>query len=36
MPLNSGTLGLDGEDLEKHDFKYVICQECDEADSNGA
>lgn len=39
MPLNSGTLGLDEEDLEEHNFEYVICQECDEAEnvsSNGA
>ncbi len=39
MPLNSGALGLDDEDLEEHDFEYVICQDCDEAEnvsSNGA
>ena len=29
MPLNSGALGLSSEDLEDHDFEYVICQECD-------
>jgi hypothetical protein len=29
MPVNSGELSLSTEDLEEHDFEYVICQDCD-------
>lgn len=30
IPLNTGDLGLSKEDLEDHDFEYVICQDCNE------
>tara|TARA_R100001463_G_scaffold132823_1_gene193773 strand:+ start:669 stop:869 length:201 start_codon:yes stop_codon:yes gene_type:complete len=36
IPLNTSTLGLDEKDLEEHDFEYVICQECDEAEKNSS
>ena len=36
MPLNSGTLGLDENDLEDHDFEYVLCQECDETEKDSS
>jgi hypothetical protein len=30
MPLNTGALGLDEEDLADHDDTIVICQDCNE------
>lgn len=30
MPLNTGALGLNDEDLSEHDMIIVICQECNE------
>jgi hypothetical protein len=34
MPQNSGTLSLSSEDLEEHDFEYVICQSCHDVEEH--
>ncbi len=33
IPLNTGTLGLNEEDLKEHDYEYFICQDCDHVET---